>query len=117
MVHPGQVDRPQRGGRWINWVLSPQAQALQLKAGDIPVTALSAKALATVPPIAQAAATGWKQLVNGNQLVTFMDWAAPPLLNDIAAGVGELLAGQVSPKSLISSLQSEYASWASTHYK
>jgi hypothetical protein len=55
--------------------------------------------------------------VNGNQLVTFMDWAAPPLLNDIAAGVGELLAGQVSPKSLIGSLQSEYASWASTHYK
>ncbi len=90
---------------------------MQLKAGNIPVTAVSAKALAAVPPIAQQAATGWKKLVNGNQLVTFMDWAAPPLLNDIAAGVGELLAGRVSPSSFVSSLQSGYASWASSHYK
>ncbi len=114
---PAKSTDPNAAAAWINFVLSPQAQALQLKAGDIPVTALSAKALDTVPPIAQSAATGWKHLVDGDQLVTFMDWAAPPLLNDIAAGVGELLAGVTSPKSLISSLQSAYSSWASTHYK
>jgi raffinose/stachyose/melibiose transport system substrate-binding protein len=114
---PAKSTDPNAAAAWINWVLSPQAQALQLKAGDIPVTALSAKALSTVPPIAQSAATGWKQLVTANQLVTFMDWAAPPLLNDIAADVGELLAGQTSPKSMISSLQNDYSSWASTHYK
>jgi raffinose/stachyose/melibiose transport system substrate-binding protein len=114
---PAKSTDPNAAAAWINWVLSPQAQALQLKSGDIPVTTLSAKALATVPPIAQSAATGWKKLVDGDQLVTFMDWAAPPLLNDIAAGVGELLAGVTSPKSLIGSLQSDYSSWASTHYK
>lgn len=114
---PSRSANPNAAAAWINWVLSPQAQDLQLKAGDIPVTTVSAKALASVPPLAQQAATGWKQLVNRDQLVTFMDWAAPPLLNDIAAGVGELLAGRVSPSSFVGSLQSGYASWASTHYK
>lgn len=114
---PAKSADPNAAAAWINWVVSPQAQALQLKAGDIPVTAVSAKALASVPPIAQSAATGWKKLVTANQLVTFMDWAAPPLLNDIAADVSELLAARVSPASFISSLQSDYQSWASTHYK
>lgn len=114
---PARSADPNAAAAWINWVLSPQAQTLQLKAGDIPVTVVPPKALASVPLIAQQAAKGWKQLVNANQLVTFMDWAAPPLLNDIAAGVSELLAGRVSPSSFISSLQSGYSSWASSHYK
>ena len=114
---PAHSDSPAAAAAWIDWVVSPQVQAMQLKAGNIPVTAVSAKALASVPAMARSATVGWKQDVSNHQLVPFMDWAAPPLLNSIAAGVGELLAGQTSPSAFIGSLQSQYSSWAATHYK
>ncbi len=114
---PAHSDNPAAAAAWIDWTVSPQVQAMQLKAGNIPVTNVSPQALASVPAMARSATVGWKKDVQAHQLVPFMDWAAPPLLNSIAAGVGELLAGQTSPAALMSSLQSQYATWAGSHYK
>ncbi|MDA8291526.1 MAG: extracellular solute-binding protein [Actinomycetota bacterium] len=114
---PAKTDNAAAAAAWIDWTVSPQVQAMQLKAGNIPVTNVSAQALASVPAMARSATVGWKQDVQNQQLVPFMDWAAPPLLNSIAAGVSELLAGQTSPSALMASLQSQYTTWASSHYK
>lgn len=114
---PAHSNNPAAAAAWINWVVSPQVQAMQLKAGNIPVTTVSASALNSVPDMVRTSTVGWKKDVQAHQLVPFMDWAAPPLLNSIAAGVGELLAGQTSPAALMSSLQNQYQTWASSHYK
>ena len=44
--------------------------------------------------------------MNGNQLVTFMDWAAPPLLNDIAAD-GRRVVGRPGVAEIIDQLPAE----------
>lgn len=108
---------PAAAAAWINWVLSSKVQAMQLKAGNIPVAAVQTSALNGVPSMVRSAAEGWGKDVTTHQLVPFMDWAAPPLLNDIAAGVGELLAGRVSPSALMKTLQSDYQVFAASHYK
>lgn len=114
---PARSSNPPAAAAWINWVTSPQVQAMQLKAGNIPVGTVSGAALEKVPGMVRSSTAGWERDVRTDQLVPFMDWAAPPLLNTIAAGVGELLAGRISPSGLMRSIQSQYYAFASTHYK
>jgi raffinose/stachyose/melibiose transport system substrate-binding protein len=100
----------------INDVLSPTIQSALLKNGDIPVVAPTAKALASASPLLRTAETVWNTSVQQQTLVPYMDWAYPDFLNQAMAGIAELQGGKISPSGLMSSLQSDYASYWSTKH-
>jgi hypothetical protein len=97
-------------------MLSPAIQNALLKDGDIPVVAPSAKALSAASPLLRTAETVWNTTVKNGNLVPYMDWAYPDFLNQAMAGIAELQAGKTSPAALMSSLQSDYASYWKSHH-
>jgi raffinose/stachyose/melibiose transport system substrate-binding protein len=113
---PTRSSNPDVAAAIINDVLSPKLQDALLKAGDIPVVAPSTHALAAAPPMLRTAEAVWNSRVADNQLVPYMDWAYPDLLNQAMAGIAELQGGQASASSVMASLQSDYKSyWSSKH--
>ncbi|MHB1928306.1 MAG: extracellular solute-binding protein [Acidimicrobiales bacterium] len=101
---------------WINLLLSPAVQKTQLAQEDIPIVKPSAATLATSSPLLQQAATGWYKAVSENNVVPYLADAPPSsFLNTQMSGIQELLAGQISPKALVSSWQSGYQSYWSSH--
>ncbi len=67
--------------------------------------------LAKFPPMIQAATKGWASAVKSNQLVPFLDYATPNFLNQEMAAVQELQSGGLTPKAMISELQSDYTQY------
>jgi raffinose/stachyose/melibiose transport system substrate-binding protein len=113
---PTHSSNPDVAAAIINTMLSPAIQNALLKYGDIPVVAPSAKALSTASPLLRTAETIWNTTVKNGNLVPYMDWAYPDFLNQAMAGVAELQAGKTSPSALMSSLQSDYASYWKSHH-
>lgn len=99
---------------WINILLSPAYQASLLKYGDVPLVKPTAAALATASPSLRSAAIGWSADSKANTIVPYLDYATPDFLNQEMAGIEELLGGQISASSLMSSLQSDYTQYWST---
>lgn len=108
---PAKSNDPNAAAAWIDWTVSPKVQAMQLKAGNIPVATPAKNVLAAQPEMVQTAAVQWKKRVNSEQIVPFLDWAAPPLLSDIQAQTATLLAGNMSPADYMKQLQSTYNSF------
>lgn len=101
---------------WINLLLSPSAQKTQLAQDDIPIVKPSAATLATASPLLKQAAAGWYKAVSKNNVVPYLADAPPSsFLNNQMSGIQKLLAGQVTPKALVSSWQSGYKSYWSSH--
>jgi raffinose/stachyose/melibiose transport system substrate-binding protein len=95
-------------------MLSPAMQASLIKYGDVPVVQPSAAALATASPSLRSAAVGWSQASRDNSIVPYLDYATPNFLTQEMAGIESLLAGQISPSSLMQSLQSDYTQYWSS---
>jgi raffinose/stachyose/melibiose transport system substrate-binding protein len=112
---PSHSPNPDVGAAIINVMLSPTIQNALLKYGDIPVVAPSAKALAGASPLLRTADKVWDSTVQSGNLVPYLDWAYPDFLNQAMAGIAELQAGKTSASSLMSSLQSDYASYWKSH--
>ncbi|MGH2895913.1 MAG: extracellular solute-binding protein, partial [Solirubrobacteraceae bacterium] len=113
---PSHSANPDLAAAMINDVLTPKIQDALLKAGDIPVVAPSAEAVATASPMLRTAEAVWDSRVKANQLVPYMDWAYPDFLNQAMAGIAELQGGKTTPSALMASLQSDYKSyWSSKH--
>jgi raffinose/stachyose/melibiose transport system substrate-binding protein len=85
-----------------------------LKYGDVPVVQPSAAALASVSPSLKSAAIGWSAATRNNSLVPYLDYATPNFLTQEMAGIEELLAGRITPSSLMQSLQSDYTTYWSS---
>jgi raffinose/stachyose/melibiose transport system substrate-binding protein len=111
---PTYSPHPQLAADWINLMLSPAMQASLLKYGDVPVVKPSAAALAAVSPSLRSAAVGWSTATRDDTLVPYLDYATPNFLNQEMAGIEELLAGQITAASLMSSLQSDYTTYWSS---
>jgi len=105
---------PKLAADWINLMLSPAMQASLIKYGDVPVVQPSAAALATASPSLRSAAIGWSQASRDNSIVPYLDYATPNFLTQEMAGIESLLAGQISPSSLMQSLQSDYTQYWSS---
>jgi raffinose/stachyose/melibiose transport system substrate-binding protein len=108
---PTHSSNPNVAAAIINEMLSPQIQSALLKNGDIPLVTPSASALAKASPMLRTAEAAWQSRVQTNTLVPYMDWAYPDFLNQAMAGIAQLQGGQLSPSSLMSSLQSDYTSY------
>jgi raffinose/stachyose/melibiose transport system substrate-binding protein len=111
---PAKAPDPNAGAAVINTLLSPAIQDALLVNGDIPVTALSAKALAAAPPMLRSADMGWSTSVHTGNLVPYLDYATPDFLNQEMAGIQELQGGKISPAALMASLQSDYTTYWSS---
>lgn len=108
---PTHSSNPNAAAAIINEMLSPEVQAALLKNGDIPLVTPTASELANASPMLRTAEAAWQSRVQTNTLVPYMDWAYPDFLNQVMAGIAQLQGGQISPSSLMSSLQSDYASY------
>ncbi|MGA3353809.1 MAG: extracellular solute-binding protein [Acidimicrobiales bacterium] len=111
---PTYSPHPQLAADWIDLMLSPAMQASLLKYGDVPVVQPSAAALASVSPSLKSAAIGWSAATRNNSLVPYLDYATPNFLTQEMAGIEELLAGRITPSSLMQSLQSDYTTYWSS---
>jgi raffinose/stachyose/melibiose transport system substrate-binding protein len=110
---PTHSANPNAAAAFINVLLGPTVQKADLEQGEVPVVAPKPSVLATFPPMIQAATNGWTAAVKSNQLVPFLDYATPNFLNQEMAAVQELQSGQLTPKAMISQLQSDYQQyWA-----
>ena len=108
---PAKAPNPNEGAAVINTLLSPAIQNALLAHGDIPVTAVSASALAKATPLLQSASTGWSTSVHSGNLVPYLDYATPDFLNQEMASIQELQGGRISPSALMQSLQSDYTAY------
>lgn len=111
---PTRSANPNAAAAFINLLLGPQIQKADLEQGEVPVVEPTAKVLSKFPAMIQSATKGWSAAVKSNQLVPYLDYATPDFLNQEMAAVQELQSGQLTPQSMISSLQSDYTQyWAS----
>ena len=108
---PAKAPDPNAGAAVINELLSPAIQDALLANGDIPVTAVSASALAKASPLLRSASTGWSSSVHSGNLVPYLDYATPDFLNQEMAGIQELQGGRITPSALMQSLQSDYTAY------
>ena len=108
---PARAPDPNAGAAVINELLSPAIQDALLANGDIPVTAVSASALAKATPLLRSASTGWSTSVKTSNLVPYLDYATPDFLNQEMAGIQELQGGRITPSALMQSLQSDYTAY------
>jgi raffinose/stachyose/melibiose transport system substrate-binding protein len=108
---PTKSASPDAAAAFINVTLSPTIQKDDLQQGEVPVVAPKPSVLAKFPPMIQAATKGWASAVKSNQLVPFLDYATPNFLNQEMAAVQELQSGGLTPKAMISELQSDYTQY------
>jgi len=111
---PTRSTNPNAAAAFINILLGPQIQAADLQQGEVPVVEPKASVLAKFPAMIQSATKGWAASVKANQLVPYLDYATPNFLNQEMSAVQELQAGQLTPKAMISSLQSDYTQYWSS---
>jgi raffinose/stachyose/melibiose transport system substrate-binding protein len=111
---PTKSADPNAAAAFINILLGPAIQKADLEQGEVPVVAPTASVLAKFPAMIQTATKGWAAAVKSNQLVPFLDYATPNFLNQEMSAVQELQAGQLTPKAMISSLQSDYTQYWSS---
>ncbi len=105
---PTKSADPDAAAAFINILLGPTIQKDNLQQGEVPVVAPKPSVLSKFPPMIQAATKGWASAVKSNQLVPFLDYATPNFLNQEMAAVQELQSGGLTPKAMISELQSDY---------
>lgn len=111
---PTRSTNPNAAAAFINILLGPQIQKADLEQGEVPVVEPAASVLAKFPAMIQAATKGWAAAVKSNQLVPYLDYATPNFLTQEMSAVQELQAGQLTPQSMISSLQSDYTQYWSS---
>ena len=107
---PKYSNDPSLAVDFINLVLSPQAQAHELKVGDLPLVAPTAKELAGAPLLVQQVVKGWQEVVRNDTLVPFIDWATPDFINQFYANLQSLQAGRMSPSAFAATMESDYVS-------
>lgn len=112
---PTHSPNPDLAAAMLNLTLSPKIQNALLKYGDIPLVPPNAKTLAKATPLLRTAARIWNSTLKSHKIVPYMDWAYPDFLNQAMSGIAEMQAGQTSPTALMSSLQSQYESYWSSH--
>lgn len=112
---PSKGTEPDAAAAFINILLGPKIQKANLNEGEVPVVPPSQSVLKTYPAMIQSATNGWSAAVKSNQLVPFLDYATPNFLNQEMAAVQELQSGGLSPKSMISGLQSDYEQYWQSH--
>jgi raffinose/stachyose/melibiose transport system substrate-binding protein len=112
---PTKSPNPDLAAAMLDLTLSPQIQNALLKYGDIPLVPPSAATLAKATPLLQTAEKIWNSTVKSHNIVPYMDWAYPDFLNQAMSGIAELQAGKTTPTKLMSSLQSQYESYWSSH--
>ena len=111
---PTRSNNPNAAAAFINILLGPTIQKENLEEGEVPVVKPSNAVLSKFPPMIQSATNGWSSAVKSDQLVPYLDYATPNFLNQEMAAVQELQAGQLTPKAMISQLQSDYEQYWSS---
>ena len=95
------------GAEYINFLHSPRAAELWLKAGLIP--AMKADESLLVPDtLVTDTYIAWQKLNEANALGHYLDWATPTFYNTITASLQQLEGNKVTPEEFIDLLEADY---------
>ena len=101
---PSKAAHPDLAAEYIDFMTGPEAALMLLENGDLPSYALSS----AVAPSGTAAAdviAAWKQLIDNDNFVPFLDWSTTTLYNTLAADVQVLLANRMTPRAFVNDIE------------
>ena len=105
---PTKAKQPVLAAQYIDFITSATAGRIFLKRQDIPMYPLPPSVAPKGTSTADIMAA-FSQLVKADTFVPYIDWATPTLYNTLAAGLQNLLGGQITPQALAASIDADYA--------
>ena len=112
---PAAAKCPDLAKKYIDYITSPEASEIWIKAGQVPAT-ISGDEAALVEAnglvgVSADAITEWVNIMTNGTPIGFPDWATPTWYDTIAQSSTALMAGEISPQEFVDALQADYGAF------
>jgi raffinose/stachyose/melibiose transport system substrate-binding protein len=95
------------GAEYINFMHSPRAAELWLKAGLIP-TMPADESLLVPDTLVTDTYLAWQKLDDANAMGHYIDWTTPTFYDTVTAGLQQLEGNKVTPEEFVDMLEADY---------
>jgi raffinose/stachyose/melibiose transport system substrate-binding protein len=95
------------GAEYINFMHSPRAAELWLKAGLIP-TMPADESLLVPDTLVTDTYYAWQKLNEANAMGHYIDWSTPTFYDTVTAGLQQLEGNKVTPEAFVDLLEADY---------
>lgn len=95
------------GAEFINFMHSPRAAELWLKAGLIP-TMPADESLLTPETLIADTYYAWQKLDDANAMGHYIDWTTPTFYDTVTSGLQQLEASRITPETFVNMLEADY---------
>lgn len=112
---PTNAKCPELAKEYINFITSPEASEIWIKAGQVPAT-ISGNEQALVEAsgltgVSADAILSWVNIMTNGTPIGFPDWATPTWYDTIAQSSTALMAGEITPQEFVEALQADYGAF------
>ncbi len=112
---PTNAKNPDLAKQYIDFITSPEASEIWIKAGQVPAT-ISGNEEALVEAnglkgVSADAILQWVNVMTNGTPIGFPDWATPTWYDTISQSGTALMAGEMSPQEFVDALQADYGAF------
>jgi len=112
---PTNAKNPDLAKKYIDFITSPEASEIWIKAGQVPAT-ISGNEQALVEAnglvgVSADAILQWVNIMTNGTPIGFPDWATPTWYDTIAQSSTALMAGEITPQEFVDALQADYGAF------
>lgn len=112
---PTNAKNPDLAKKYIDFITSPEASEIWIKAGQVPAT-ISGNEQALVEAnglvgVSADAILQWVNIMTNGTPIGFPDWATPTWYDTISQSGTALMAGEMSPQEFVDALQADYSAF------
>jgi raffinose/stachyose/melibiose transport system substrate-binding protein len=112
---PTNAKNPDLAKQYIDFITSPEASEIWIKAGQVPAT-ISGNEEALVEAnglkgVSADAILQWVNIMTNGTPIGFPDWATPTWYDTISQSGTALMAGEMSPQEFVDALQADYGAF------
>lgn len=112
---PTNAKNPDLAKKYIDFITSPDASEIWIKAGQVPAT-ISGNEQALVEAnglvgVSADAIVQWVNIMTNGTPIGFPDWATPTWYDTIAQSSTALMAGEISPQEFVDAVQADYGAF------
>ena len=112
---PVNAKCPELAKEYMNFITSPEASEIWIKAGQVPAT-ISGNEQALVEAngltgVSADAILSWVNIMTNGTPIGFPDWATPTWYDTISQSATALMAGEITPQEFVEALQADYGAF------
>jgi len=112
---PAAAKCPELAKKYIDFITSPDASEIWIKAGQVPATISGNEAELVeangLVGVSADAITEWVNIMTNGTPIGFPDWATPTWYDTIAQSSTALMAGEISAQDFVDALQADYGAF------